>query len=58
MLKSTLPPKPSNNPDPFEGLDKAERQKKVKEENREKRKTKIPKKVKRAVIKKTSRKGN
>lgn len=53
-----LPPKPTNRTDPFEGLDKAERQKKVKEENREKRKTKIPKKVKKAIIKKTSRKGN
>lgn len=57
-LKETLPPKPSNKFDPYEGLDKAERQKKVKEENREKRKTKIPKKVKKSIIKKTSRKGN
>ena len=56
-LKDTLPAKQSSRFDPYEGLDKAERQKKVKEENREKRKAKMPKKVKKAIIKKTARKG-
>ena len=38
--------------DPFEGLSKKERKQKVKEENRERRKTKVPKHVKKRMTKK------
>jgi hypothetical protein len=53
-MKATLPPKPKKLPDPFEGMEKTERQKLVKEQNREKRQEKMPKKVKKALIKKSS----
>lgn len=52
--KATLPPKPSKMYDPFEGMTKKERQKLVKAENKEKRKNKMPKKVRKALIKKSS----
>jgi BioD-like phosphotransacetylase family protein len=52
--KKNLPPKESTKFDPFKDMTKAERQKKVKEENRDKRIIKIPKHVRKAIIKKTS----
>jgi hypothetical protein len=48
--------KGNNKNDPFEGMTKAERQVKVKLENKERRSTKMPKKVKMKMIKKTTSK--
>jgi len=44
----------TNEKDPFDGMTKAERQKKVKEENKAKRKTKMPKHEKRKLVAKGS----
>lgn len=52
--RKTLPPKESSFFDPFEGMTKQERQKLVKEQNREKRKNKMPKKKRKQLIKKST----